>query len=298
VLALGPLATACAPAPWSEGEGQGNESVGSTSSASTPPITRSQTIANAEEWVTAKLQYCQSPNGKPDPDPVCASTCTRTSDPAWDPYRSDCSGLISWAWGLAPPGLVTSEFAPFGATASHTIDCVDMKPGDAANRNSGGHIVLFKEWVTPGAKAVFIEEPGCSASEPYAHEFTSDVACSGADAGIAYEATSFTAIRYVAIQDDPDAGGDAAADGGGGSPASSDAGAPAPIAEDGAAPSPPEADAAVGLVDPARASALPANGCAAAPAPARSADGRAAAWLVALIALGSARLRARRRGHA
>jgi MYXO-CTERM domain-containing protein len=172
------------------------------------PIARSQAIAFAEEWVAAKLQYCQSPNGQPDPDTACSSTCVRTSNPQWDPYRSDCSGFVSWAWQLPAPGRVTSTFAPFDTTVSSVIACSDLKPGDAANRDSGGHMVLFKEWVTPGTEAIFIEEPGCSSSQPYAHEFTSAVTCSGNDVDIAYEGTTFRAIRYDHIVDDvPDAGG-------------------------------------------------------------------------------------------
>jgi len=217
---LGSIGCSGAPERHDEGEGIAPEPTGSTSEPLTT-VTRSEAIANAEQWVQAKLQYCQSPNGQPDPDTACSSTCQRESNPAWDPYRSDCSGFVSWAWELPAPGRVTSTFAPFDTTVSNTIQCADLEPGDAANRDSGGHIVLFKEWVTPGTKAVFIEEPGCSASEPYAHEFTSDVTCSGTDVDIAYEGTTFTTIRYDDIVDDPvDAGtGD---DGGGSAP---DAGA-------------------------------------------------------------------------
>jgi len=201
----------------------GGSSAGSTSSSSSGgsgssgggcggpvpagSIARSDVISNAEQWVTAKLPYCQSANGEPDADPSCSSTCERTSNPEWDPYRSDCSGFISWAWQLSAPGLVTDEFAPFSTSASSTIQCMDLKAGDAANRNSVGHIVLFKQWVTPGQEAVFIEEPGCSASQPYAHEFTSSVTCSGSDIDIAYEGETFTAIRYNHIVDDPCGGG-------------------------------------------------------------------------------------------
>lgn len=177
------------------------ETTGTTAAALTT-VTRSDAIARAELWVDAKLQYCQAPNGAHDDDTSCASTCTRESNTDWDPYRSDCSGFISWAWQLPAPGRVTSEFAPFETAVSSTIACTDLKPGDAANKNAGGHIVLFKEWVTPGTEAVFLEEPGCSASAPYAHEFTSAVTCSGVNVDIAYEGETFTAIRYLDISDD------------------------------------------------------------------------------------------------
>ncbi len=175
------------------------------------PVTRSQVIANAQQWVTAQLQYCQSANGQPDYDTSCSSTCMRQSNPAWDPYRSDCSGFISWAWELPAPGLVTGDFAPIGSASSMTIPCADMKPGDAANRYPNkGHIVLFKQWVTPGTEAIFMEEPGCSSSTPYAKEFQSAVTCSGDTVNITYEGDTFTAIRY------PTSGDDAADAGSGG----------------------------------------------------------------------------------
>ena len=111
-----------------------------------------------------KLHYCQSPNGAHDYDASCSTVCSRTSNPAWDPYRSDCSGLVSWAWGLPAPGRVTSEFAPFETDDHHAIDANDLQPGDAVNNSD--HMMLFKDWITPGTSAVFIEEPGCSAPRP------------------------------------------------------------------------------------------------------------------------------------
>ena len=193
----------------SGGGGSGDAGSDGGCQAQVPPgdIARSDAVANAEQWVTAKLAYCQSANGESDPDPACSSTCQRQSDPQWDPYRSDCSGLVSWAWQLAAPGLSTDLFAPFDTSVSNAIQCTDLKPGDAVNRNSGGHMALFKQWVTPGQRAVFVEEPGCSAAEPWAHEFTSDVTCSGTDVDITYEGETYTAIAYDNIADDPCGGG-------------------------------------------------------------------------------------------
>lgn len=197
-----------APGAGHESDPASSGSIGTTAAALTT-VTRSDAISNAELWVDAKLQYCQAPNGAHDDDTACSATCTRESNAEWDPYRSDCSGFVSWAWELPAPGRVTGELAPFDSTVSSTIDCTDMKAGDAANLTAGGHIVLFKSWVTPGTEAVFLEEPGCSAAEPYAHEFTSAVTCSGVNVDIAYEGESFTAIRYVNIADDPESPADA-----------------------------------------------------------------------------------------
>jgi MYXO-CTERM domain-containing protein len=209
-LALAVLAfpLGCAPttgpgAGHDEGEGLPGERTATTSEA----ITSNDALSRAQEWVTAKLLYCQSPNGKADPDTSCPATCNRESNPQWDPYRSDCSGFVSWAWGLAAPGLVTSEFAPFDTSVSQTIQASDLQPGDACNLTAGGHIVLFVAWVTPGKSATFMEEPGCSATPDYAHEFTSDVTLSGVNIDIAYEGESFTAIRFDQMTQSPlDAG--------------------------------------------------------------------------------------------
>jgi hypothetical protein len=150
-------------------------------------------VARAEEWVTAKLHYCQAPNHKADPDADCPSTCSRLDNPLWDPYRSDCSGFVSWAWNLPPPGRTTGDFAPFQTDITHAILATDLRPGDAVNNDT--HIALFKEWVDKPTKATFIDEPGCSSSTPYAREFTATVMTSGNTVVVMYLGT-FTAIRY------------------------------------------------------------------------------------------------------
>src|SRR5262249_40966835 len=125
--------------------------------------------------------------------------CDRQSNPAWNAYRSDCSGFITFSWGLpavGSGGYVTGGFAPFSTSVSYVIQASGLQPRDAANLTAGGHIVLFKQWNTVGSNATFLEEPGCSSSKPYAHEFTSNVSISGSHIYIDYEGESFTAIRY------------------------------------------------------------------------------------------------------
>ncbi len=73
-----------------------------------------------------------------------------------------------------------------------------MAPGDAVNNT--GHVMLFKRWVKKGHTAVFIEEPGCSASPNYAHQFTSDVSLSGGTISVSSKGESFHAIRYNGIK--------------------------------------------------------------------------------------------------
>jgi hypothetical protein len=187
---------------------------GSSSSGGIQP---SAVIARAMEWVNAKLQYCQSANNEPDPlDDSCSSVCHRESNPEWDPYRSDCSGFVTWAWGLPASGgafdepgggYVTGDFAPYSSTSlTYAIDGSSLQPGDALNKVTtdtwtDGHIVIFKQWVKEGQSAVFMEEPGCSAPTPYASEFTSDVKINSGSSTvyIKTKGVSFTAIRYEGI---------------------------------------------------------------------------------------------------
>jgi MYXO-CTERM domain-containing protein len=178
----------------------GAEPVGTAASA----ITAADAIARAEEWVTAKLLYCQSPNNASDTiDPACPPVCMRMSNPAWDPYRSDCSGLVSWAWGLPAPGRTTSEFAPNQNDITSVIQASTLQMGDAVNTDDSAssehHIMLFKAWTIPGQEATFIEEPGCSANPNYAHEFTSGVTLSGSSIKVAYNGITFMAIHYAGL---------------------------------------------------------------------------------------------------
>jgi len=128
-------------------------------------LTTADAVARAEEWVTNQLQYCQAAYGQTDYDQACWSMpweqndrCYRHSNAAWNPYRSDCSGLVSYAWGLAAPGRTTYGFYPYQTDITKAIQGTDLQAGDALN--NADHVMLFKEWVTKGSKAV--EEPGCS----------------------------------------------------------------------------------------------------------------------------------------
>lgn len=180
------------------------EDTGAVSSELTT-ITRSAAVARGQEWVTAKVPYCQAPNHQPDDDKACSRTCTRPNNPLWDPYRSDCSGFVSWSWGLAAPGRTTAELAPAVQDITHTIDPLSLLPGDAVNKPMD-HTMLFVEWLTPGKRARFIEEPGCSVDEPYARQVDSNVTIKGMSITVTENGITFSAIRFAAIADDPDAG--------------------------------------------------------------------------------------------
>lgn len=130
-------------------------------------ISRTAIVARAQEWVDAKLLYCVSPKGAYDS--TCGYTCNRQDNPAWNPYYSDCSGLITWAWGLTPAErLYTGSIAPYGGNKSFTIDPHDLQPGDALNDRSTvngklhHHVMLFGGWKMPGKVAILLQESGCN----------------------------------------------------------------------------------------------------------------------------------------
>lgn len=191
------VATACSSAPFDEND-----------STSESAIMGSTIVSRGMEWVNAKLHYCQAARGAVDYDSSCwawegpSHRCDRESNGAWNAYRSDCSGFVTWAWGLPPVGdggYVTSEFAPYDNAFSHTIEGSKLAPGDALNKTPDEHIILFKQWVSPGHSAVFMEEPGCSSAIPYAHEFTSNVSINGSEVYVDYEGATFYAIRSNAM---------------------------------------------------------------------------------------------------
>jgi hypothetical protein len=130
-------------------------------------ISRTAIVARAQEWVDAKLLYCVSTKGAYDS--TCGYTCNRQDNPAWNPYFSDCSGLITWAWGLSPAQrLYTGSIAPYGGNQSFQIDPHDLQPGDALNdrTTTNGklhhHVMLFGGWKIPGKVAILLQESGCN----------------------------------------------------------------------------------------------------------------------------------------
>ena len=165
----------------------------------------SAALARATSWANVNLTYCQSPRGQHDFDSDCSPICERVENPAWDAYRSDCSGLVSYSYGIEAPGRDTSGFAPFENDVSFALgSATDLAPGDAINSMPAEHIMLFHSWLSPDkSSARFLEEPGCSAAQPYA-KFTdtdvtiNDAAAPGAQGTIwlAVNNMTFVPIRF------------------------------------------------------------------------------------------------------
>jgi hypothetical protein len=96
-------------------------------------ITRAEIMARARTWVSEPRRYSQEDN-----DPISG-------------YRLDCSGFVSMAWRLDPPGETTVELPDHCLE----IDKRDLRYGDAVmNGGPGtdgdaGHAMLFDSWAGP-----------------------------------------------------------------------------------------------------------------------------------------------------
>src|SRR4051812_32367864 len=129
---------------------------GEKSSQKGAALSGDDAIARAQQWVDAAMPYCGAPNHHYD-GLLCNTTCDRpeaATSPAWDAYRSDCSGLVSWAWGLAAPGPTTWGLE--GLTTA--IPTSSLAPGDILLTN--GHVVLFAGWTNMSAGAATIIHEG------------------------------------------------------------------------------------------------------------------------------------------
>jgi hypothetical protein len=94
-------------------------------------------LNRALDWVHRRAPYSQNPQS------------------AFGGYRTDCSGLVSMAWGRPPPGETTYSFAdgPWDDHSSVRLASWDeIQIGDATNfpgdPSAGtGHIRLFAGWL-------------------------------------------------------------------------------------------------------------------------------------------------------
>ena len=128
----------------------------------TSDLQASTIVSRGMEWVNAKLHYCQAPHGAVDGDSSCwawegsSHRCDRESNAAWNAYRSDCSGFVTFAWGLpavGDGGYVTGRLrAVRGTLASRTPSTASIcsRATRSTRYRPDEHIILFKQWVTQG----------------------------------------------------------------------------------------------------------------------------------------------------
>ncbi len=142
-----PLSTACSSAPPS----------GEQTAATGQEITTSDIMGRARAWVADAVPYCGGVNG--GTDYICGGTCNRPFR-AWDNFRTDCSGFVSWAWQIMDDPS-TSEYISdrSGSSGWSTIAIDSLQAGDALVTN--GHIKLFSAFAGAGA-ANILEEYDCN----------------------------------------------------------------------------------------------------------------------------------------
>jgi hypothetical protein len=136
------------------------ETIGSTSQAilsacdeshirADAPPSASTWFDRAFTWVHEGVMYCE---------------CTGMAGAG--AYRSDCSGFVSYIWGLPAPGHTTYSFAggPWDDHKSTRITWGELTPGDALNfpgdPSAGvGHVMLFAGWLDAAhTKVCAVEE--------------------------------------------------------------------------------------------------------------------------------------------
>ncbi|OQB17161.1 MAG: NAD(+)--arginine ADP-ribosyltransferase Chelt precursor [Deltaproteobacteria bacterium ADurb.Bin207] len=152
------------------------------SASTAAAITRCEVLRRAQAWV-------DDPNAWYSWDPVYTDPTTGVCC-----YRPDCSGLVSAAWGLPPPGHTTYSFAPgpWNDGVSFVISPAELKPGDAlnypGNPNAGtGHIMLY---VSGNFSSGYVE-----VMEEYDYGHTAERRWRNIDTSAYYP------IRYVGIVD-------------------------------------------------------------------------------------------------
>jgi len=108
-------------------------SIGAIGSSLGGSLTRTQILQRAVDWVNAEVPYNDS-------------TAQGWSDSTvGGPYREDCSGFVSMAWGLT--SSLTSQTLPSVATV---IPTSQLQPGDALDYTAE-HALIFDQWVDQSA---------------------------------------------------------------------------------------------------------------------------------------------------
>jgi hypothetical protein len=128
------------------------------STTTTAPNQDSPILIKARIWVQAKVPY--------------GSFGFHNNPPFYDGYKADCSGYVSYAWGLNAPGIGTNQFV--SENYAIVISISDLQPGDVLNNDqadTAGHMVIFVKWLDR-AKNIFDAydlntDPGYTSEKAY-----------------------------------------------------------------------------------------------------------------------------------
>jgi len=125
--------------------------------AAPPPTTRADIITRAHEWylkssgqVPGIPEGAAQPGFGRDPDKEFDGTRLYTGwqEPAMG-WRTDCSGMVLYAWGLDKSNRQSSE--QIGPTFGVQIPFADLQMGDVLGTIEIGHITLFERWIDKAA---------------------------------------------------------------------------------------------------------------------------------------------------
>jgi hypothetical protein len=95
------------------------------------PITVPQVLERAQDWINNGVQYSQTEGWE--------------DNAVGGPYRDDCSGFVSMAWGLKN-SLVTQTLPSVADLVDSSImEQTNLQPGDALDYTAD-HVVLFSSW--------------------------------------------------------------------------------------------------------------------------------------------------------
>ncbi|MGM1063713.1 hypothetical protein [Saccharothrix sp. Mg75] len=123
---------------------------------------RSEAQARAQSWIDERAPYGQG----------------RCHGNQHGSYRSDCSGFLSMAWGLA----VSRNTSSLGEVSTQ-IRHADLRPGDALNRST--HVALFIRWADAArTQPVVREHTGPDGTAPVERTWSAETA------------SGYTPIRY------------------------------------------------------------------------------------------------------
>jgi hypothetical protein len=106
------------------------------------PISTAQMIARADDWIADAVPYSE--------------TAGWEDAGAGGPYREDCSGFVSMAWGLQD-SLVTSTLPEVSTVVDANISGeTNLDQGDALDYTAD-HVVLFDSWISQSAGTFYYD---------------------------------------------------------------------------------------------------------------------------------------------
>jgi hypothetical protein len=105
-------------------------------------ISTSQMIARAQDWIDNAVPYSEVEGWE--------------DGATGGPYRMDCSGFVSMAWGL-PNSLVTSTLPSVATLTDKDISGdTGLRTGDALDYTAD-HVVLFDSWISQSAGSFYYD---------------------------------------------------------------------------------------------------------------------------------------------